>query len=310
MPQEIRVGVIGAGRLGSIHARVYSELPQVKLVGVCDVLSERAHILADAHGARVFQDYRELLPLVDAVTVASPTNTHSGIAKYAIRHGKHVLIEKPVTDDLRQARQLTRLARRYNVVLQVGHVERFNSAFLATKKLAHHPRFIECHRLSPFPHRSLDIGVVFDLMIHDIDIVLGLVRSPVRRIDAVGVSVLTPFEDIANVRLTFKNGCIANLTASRISEEPMRKIRIFLRDAYISLDYQAQEAFCYKKEKTTITKTAIPIEKEEPLKAEIEDFINCLRHGWKPVVSGLEAYQALKLATQIRNLIWKRRLSS
>lgn len=310
MAQEIKVGVIGAGRLGSVHARIYSELPQVRLIGVCDVLTERAQLLADAYGAKVFQDYKELLPLVDAVTVASPTNTHSRIAKHVIHQGRHVLIEKPVTDDLREARQLTRLANRHNVILQVGHVERFNSAFVATKKLAVHPRFIECHRLSPFPHRSLDIGVVFDLMIHDIDIVLGLVRSPVRRIDAVGVSVLTPFEDIANVRLTFRNGCIANLTASRISDEPMRKIRIFLRDAYISLDYQAQEAFCYKKEKTAITKTAIPIEKEEPLRAEIEDFINCVRHNWRPVVSGLEAYQALKLATQIRNLIWKRRLSS
>jgi len=310
MAQEIRVGVIGAGRLGSIHARIYAELPNVKLVGVCDILTERSQAIADAHGARAFQDPRELLPLVDAVSVASPTNTHAGIARHAICHGRHVLIEKPITDNLRQARQLIRLANRHNVILQVGHVERFNSAFMATKKLTNHPRFIECHRLSPFPHRSLDIGVVFDLMIHDIDIVLGLVRSPVRRIDAVGVSVLTPFEDIANVRLTFKNGCIANLTASRISEEPMRKIRIFLRDAYISLDYQAQEAFCYKKDKTAITKTAIPIGKEEPLKAEIEDFIACIQHNRKPVVSGLEAYQALKLATQIRNIIWKRRLSS
>ncbi|MGE5280120.1 MAG: Gfo/Idh/MocA family oxidoreductase [Deltaproteobacteria bacterium] len=310
MKQDIKVGVIGAGRLGSIHARVYSQLPHVTLIGVCDVLTERARLLAQTHGVRVFHDYRELLPLVDAVTVASPTNTHSAIARNVLRAGKHALIEKPVTDDLRHAHQLIRLAQRHNVVLQVGHVERFNSAFIATKKLALHPLFIECHRLSPFPHRSLDIGVVFDLMIHDIDIILGLVRSPVRRIDAVGVSVLTPFEDIANVRLTFKNGCIANLTASRISDEPMRKIRIFLRDAYISLDYQAQEAFCYRKEKTAITKTAIPIEKEEPLKAEIEDFIACVRDNRKPVVSGQEAYQALKLASQIRKIIWKRRLSS
>jgi len=310
MLQEIRVGVIGAGKLGSIHARIYSELPHVKLIGVCDVLAERAHALAGTYGARAFQDHKDLIPLVDAVSIASPTNTHAGLAKVVIRQGRHLLIEKPVTDDLRQARLLMRMASRHNVILQVGHVERFNSAFIATKKLAHRPRFIECHRLSPFPNRSLDIGVVFDLMIHDIDIVLGLVQSPVRRIDAVGVSVLTPFEDIANVRLTFKNGCIANLTASRISDEPMRKIRIFLSDAYISLDYQAQEAFCYKKEKTSITKTAIPIEKEEPLKAEIEDFIACVAHNRKPVVSGLEAYQALRLATQIRNLIWKRRLSS
>jgi predicted dehydrogenase len=306
MAIELKAGVIGTGRLGTIHTRVYTEIPHIKLAGVCDTDINKAVAVAHQFNTRAFGDYKSLIPLVDIVSIATPTNTHFEIAKYAILNRKHVLIEKPITDNLRAARILMRLAKRKKVILQVGHVERFNSAFLATQKLALNPRFIECHRLSPFPNRSLDIGVVFDLMIHDIDIILGLVHSRLRRIDAVGVSVLTPFEDIANVRLNFANGCTVNLTASRISDEPLRKIRIFLKDTYISLDYQSQEAFCYKKEKTSIIKTAIPIEKEEPIKKEIESFCLCVRNNRKPVVSGIEAYEALKLATKIRDMIRKK----
>jgi predicted dehydrogenase len=307
MPQELRIGVIGCGRLGQIHSRVYTEIPHIRLVGVCDTIAERAGAAAVQFSTEAFGDYRTLLDRVDAVSIATPTNTHFEIAKTAILLKKHVLVEKPVTDNLRQAKALMRLAHRCKVILQVGHVERFNSAFIAAQKLALNPRFIECHRLSPFPNRSLDIGVVFDLMIHDIDIILGLVHSKIKRIDAVGISVLTPFEDIANVRITFRNGCVANLTASRISDEPLRKIRIFLKDTYISLDYQAQEAYCYKKEKTSINKTPIPIEKEEPIRKEIDSFLLCVRNNRKPVVSGLEAYQALKIATKIRDTIWHKR---
>lgn len=307
MNTELKAGVIGTGRLGTIHARVYKEIPHVKLVGVCDIDNNKATTVAKTYGIQAYNDYKSLIPHLDIVSIATPTNSHFEIAKYAILHKKHLLIEKPITDNLRFAKILIKLARRNKVLLQVGHVERFNSAFIATQKLALNPRFIECHRLSPFPNRSLDIGVVFDLMIHDIDILLGLVHSRIRRIDAIGVSVLTPFEDIANVRISFQNGCVANLTASRISDEPLRKIRIFLKDAYISLDYQTQEAFCYKKEKASIIKTPIPIEKEEPIKKEIESFVSCVRNNRKPVVSGVEAYQALKIATKIRDLIWKRR---
>ncbi len=314
MPFELKAGVIGAGRLGSVHARVYAEIPHISLAGVCDIDANKAASVSVNHSTKAFIDYKSLLPLVDMVSIATPTNTHFEIAKYAILQKKHVLIEKPITDNLKAARALIRLARKNKVILQVGHVERFNSAFIAAQKLATNPRFIECHRLSPFPNRSLDIGVVFDLMIHDIDIILGLVHSKIKRIDAVGVSVLTPFEDIANVRLNFKNGCTVNLTASRISDEPLRKIRIFLKDTYISLDYQAQEAFCYKKEKGSIVKTLIPIEKEEPIKKEIESFTLCVRNNRKPVVSGVEAYEALKVATKIRDLIhhkplWRKRSS-
>lgn len=307
MAIELKVGVVGTGRLGTIHARIYTEIPHIKLVGVCDSDINKAAAAATQFNTRAFTDYKNLIPQVDMVSIATPTNTHFEIAKYAILNKKHVLIEKPITNNLRHARILIRLAKHKKVILQVGHVERFNAAFLATQKLAVNPRFIECHRLSPFPNRSLDIGVVFDLMIHDIDIILGLVRSRIRRIDAVGVSVLSPFEDIANVRLNFANGCTVNLTASRISDEPLRKIRIFLKDTYISLDYQAQEAFCYKKEKNSIIKTPIPIEKEEPIKKEIESFVVCVRNNRKPVVSGIEAFEALKLATKITQWIWKKR---
>lgn len=307
MAHILKCGVIGCGRLGNIHARVYTQIPHIDLVGVCDTDIHKVQNCSQTHKTKAFTDYRELLKIADVLSVATPTCTHYEIARQAILQNKHVLIEKPITDNLKDAKSLTRLAAKKHIILQVGHVERFNSAFIATQKIAQNPLFIECHRLSPFPNRSLDIGVVFDLMIHDIDILLGLVRSRIKRIDAVGVRVLTPFEDIANVRILFKNGCIANLTASRISEEPLRKIRIFLNDTYISLDYQAQEASCYKKEKAAIIKTPIPIEKEEPIRNEIESFTVCIRNDKKPVVSGVEAFEALKVATKIRDLIWKRR---
>ncbi|HQP91933.1 MAG TPA: Gfo/Idh/MocA family oxidoreductase, partial [Candidatus Omnitrophota bacterium] len=174
MATELKTGVLGAGRLGTLHARVYAEIPHIKLIGVCDTDTNKAASLAHQYKTEAFGDYRSLISRCDMVSIATPTNTHFEIAKYAILAGKHVLIEKPITDNLKTAHILTKLARKKGVILQVGHVERFNSAFIATQKIALHPRFIECHRLSPFPNRSLDIGVVFDLMIHDIDIVLGL----------------------------------------------------------------------------------------------------------------------------------------
>ncbi len=307
MTKQLKAGVIGAGKLGAIHSKVYAQASGIIFTGICDIDINKAENCASLYKTAPYKDYKKLIAETDLLSIATPTNTHFEIARYAIQHKKHVLIEKPITQGLKQAKHLIALADKNKVTLQVGHIERFNSAFLATQKIAINPLFIECHRLSPFPHRSLDIGIVFDLMIHDIDIVLGLVNSKIKRIDAAGVSVLTPFEDIANVRINFQNGCTANLTASRISQESLRKIRIFLKDTYISLDYQAQEAFAYKKEKESIIKTPIPIEKEEPIKREIESFIDCARYNKKPVVSGVEAYQALKLATKIRDAIWKKR---
>ncbi len=305
--KKLKVGVIGIGRLGSIHTRVYDELQEVDLVGICDIDPQKLEKAIKQFKVPTYLDYKELINKVDAISIAVPTKKHFQIAKDFIENNIPLLIEKPITNKLAQAEELITLAKKHNVIMQVGHVERFNSAFSAVQKIVKNPRFIECHRLSPFPHRSLDIGVVLDVMIHDIDIILGLVNSNIKSVEAVGVPVLTQFEDIANVRLTFENGCVCNLTASRVSEESMRKIRIFLSDTYISLDYGSQEAFLYKKENKQIIKEVLPIEKDEPLKREIESFIDCVRNKKRPLVSGEEAYQALHLADRIIDKIWDKK---
>jgi predicted dehydrogenase len=296
---KIKVAVIGAGNLGRVHARIYHELPQAKLVAVCDIDREKAEQTAAAYQIPFFTDYRHLIGLAQAVSICTPTSTHFQLAKEFLQKGLDVLIEKPITTDLGEAEKLLSLARKHGRILQVGHVERFNSAIRAIEKLPGKPKFIEVHRLGQFQPRVKDVGVVLDLMIHDIDIVLGLVKSPLKKIEAVGVKVLTSFEDIANVRLTFSNGTVANLTASRVSEKPMRKIRIFQEDAYISLDYQSQSAEIYRKEKTDIQKIAIDIEKEEPLKKELEAFLLSVEERKKPLVAGEEAKAALALALKI-----------
>ncbi|MFC1708999.1 lipid-A-disaccharide synthase [Candidatus Omnitrophota bacterium] len=304
---KLKVGVIGIGRLGSVHTRVYHELDSVDLVGICDIDPKKLEKAKSQFEIPSFLDYKELIGKVDAVSIAVPTKKHYQIAKEFIQNNVHLLVEKPITSKLFHAEELIKLAREHKVILQVGHVERFNSAFSAVQKIVKNPRFIECHRLSPFPHRSLDIGVVLDVMVHDIDIILGLVNSEVKSVEAVGVPVLTQFEDIANARITFQNGCVCNLTASRISEEAMRKIRIFLSDTYISLDYGSQEAFLYRKEVKQIIKKLLPIEKEEPLKREIESFIDCVKNNKRPLVSGEEAYQALLLSDKIIHKIWSKK---
>ena len=299
--------MIGVGHLGSIHARIYKEIDGCTLAGICDIDQQRLKQLSAESGIPGFTDYSELYDKVDAVSVAVPTKDHYKVALQFLKKGKHVLVEKPFTPSLREADALIRIAKANGLILQVGHVERFNSAFSAAKEHIKDPKFIECHRLSQFPNRSLDVGVVLDLMIHDIDIVLGLVNSPIKRIDAVGVPVLTGFEDIANARINFKNGCVANLTASRVSDEPMRKIRIFLKNAYMSLDYRNEAAFVYSRDPALrITKQTLPIEKEEPLKKELSAFIDCVTNNKEPLVSGPVGRQALALALDIQKLIWKK----
>ena len=301
----VRVGVIGTGYLGSIHAKLYTEIPECKLAGVCDIDPGRLADISAQLQVPAFADHRDLFGKVDAVSIAVPTRLHHLIAKDFLTHNIHVLVEKPFTLTLKEADSLIALAAKRSLILQVGHIERFNSAFAATAKLIRDPRFIECHRLSSFPNRSLDVGVVLDLMIHDIDIILGLVNSPLKRIDAVGVPVLTPFEDIANARLSFANGCVANVTTSRISDESIRKIRIFLKNAYISLDYRNEQACVYQKTATGITKESLPIEKEQPLKKELASFIDCVRNNTEPLVSGPVGRQALAVALAVQKKIWK-----
>jgi predicted dehydrogenase len=303
---KLKVAIIGIGHLGSRHLKVLSDLrDRVEIIGICDVKEERTRKLADHYSLPFFNDYKELSSKADAVDICVPTNSHYEIAKFFLEKKRHTFIEKPITSTVIEAKELIKLAAKNRCILQVGHVERFNAAFESIKHFTKDPLFIECHRLNTFPNRSLDIGVVMDLMIHDIDIILGLIRSPLKDISAVGVNVLTPLEDIANARLTFQNGCICNLTASRVSEDVTRKIRIFQDNTYISLDYVAQEAFIYRKHDNQILKHALPIEKDEPLKRELEHFIECVQKDQTPLITGQDALEALKVALDISQQIWK-----
>jgi len=306
---KLRVGVVGIGHLGSIHAKIYREIETCDLAAICDIDKNRLNEVSQSLNIPGFVDYKQLFDKVDAVSIATPTKLHYKIASDFLKHNLAVLVEKPFTTNLKEADSLIKIAKSHKLTLQVGHIERFNSAFSATLKLIKRPKFIECHRLSPFPNRSLDVGVVLDIMIHDIDIVLGLVPSKIKKIESVGVNVLTNFEDIANARLTFTNGCVCNLTASRISDEVMRKIRIFQENTYISLDYKDAKACIYKKTGLNITKVDLPIEKEQPLQKELESFIDCVITHKEPQVSGPVAREALAVALKIQNQIWHKNTS-
>ena len=300
----MKIAVVGVGHLGRHHARILATLNGADLVGVADVNAARAADIAAAHGTQPFDDWRLLLDRVDAVTIATPTDSHLEIAAAFLDRRVHVLVEKPMTPTTADADRLLSLARERGAMLAVGHTERFNPAVAAVKPVIHQPRFIEVHRLGTFPERSLDIDVVFDLMIHDLDLVLDLVGGEVTGIEAVGVPVLTPRVDIANVRLRFGNGCIANLTASRISRDRVRKIRFFQRDAYVSVDYAAQEAEIWRLVPKAGAMPAIEggkldVVHEEPLKRELEDFLDAVREARAPVVTGDQGRAALALAERV-----------
>lgn len=326
-----KVAVLGVGSLGKEHARVYAELARsgvVEFAGVYDTVPASARAHAEKHGVRAFASVEEAAAAADALSIVTPTVTHHALAKQLLGAGKHVLVEKPMTDSAEQAAELVELAQSKGLILQVGHVERFNPVFRYLEEAATEPRFIECHRLSPYPARSTDIGVVLDLMIHDLDVVLAFVKSPVVSVEAVGIPVLSRSEDIANARLRFANGCIANLTASRISPERTRKIRVFSagpKPTYISLDYRAQEGFLYRlategeeessllkkllsaKDSAIVSEFAgrkivrepVPIAKEEPLKCELQHFVECVRERQTPRVTGAQAKAALDVAFEI-----------
>lgn len=303
--QTINVGVIGVGHIGKSHARIYAALAEsgVRLAAILDVDPEASREVAALYGAHVAESLEDFAAHVDAATVATPTPTHFEVSSYLLGKGRHLLVEKPITDNTAQAQELSRLAHAAGCVLQVGHIERFNPAFGALENLLTRPRFIEAHRLSSYPNRSTEIGVVLDLMIHDLEIILHLVRSPVAQVDAVGVPVLSRGEDIANARVRFEDGCVANITASRISPEKMRKIRVFQEDAYLSLDYQNQSGEIYRRANGTIAREAVEIEKDEPLKRELQSFIECARGGLQPKVGGHQAAAALELAIEITRQI-------
>lgn len=335
MSDKLQVAVLGVGSLGKEHARIYAGLAaagHIRLAGVYDVSTAQASKIASTYSVPVFASLDEALAAADAFSIVTPTTTHFQLAKTILAAGKHALVEKPMTDNAAHAAELVQLARDKNVILQVGHIERFNPVLKYLEQVATDPRFIEIDRLSPYPKRSTDIGVVLDLMIHDLDVVLGFVNSPVASVDAVGIPVLSKSEDIANARLRFANGCVANMTASRVSPQKMRKIRVFSggpAPCHVSLDYQKQEGFIYRvaregeqessllkklllaKETTIVSEFAgrkvvrepVPIEKEEPLKLELQDFVRCVQDHLTPKVSGAVAKRSLDLAFEITRQI-------
>jgi predicted dehydrogenase len=327
----LKAAVIGVGHLGKEHSRIYSEMPEVSLVGVVDTDKDAGEAVAQRCKTRYYSSLKEILDKVDVASVVVPTKSHYEITKELLSNGIHVLVEKPMTGTVSEAEDLIKLGRQNSVILQPGYIERFNPALEAIKKLDVSLKFIECHRLSPFTFRSADIGVVLDLMIHDIDIILYLSKSKVKKIDAVGVNVIADKEDIANARIQFEDGCVANITASRVSFEPMRRIRLFSENSYISLDYQKQEALIYKKSPKLTLKSIdienkgvsnitdlknfsfgdmlkierIKMNNQEPLRKELESFIDCVKNGKQPVVSGEEGIEAIKIADVIREEINK-----
>ncbi|MFH1878605.1 MAG: Gfo/Idh/MocA family oxidoreductase [Candidatus Omnitrophota bacterium] len=302
--EKLRIGVVGAGHLGSLHARIYATIQKksgITLVGVCDINKKTAKEVAHRYNTDYYLNYHELIDKVDAVSIVVPTSLHYMVARDFLKAGVHVLIEKPVTKTLEEADELIKLAKAKDLIIQVGHIERFNSAIRAIEPLIKKPKFIECQRLGSIKKkkRIKDVGVVLDLMIHDIDIILGLVNSKVKNIEAVGISTVSDHEDIANVRLTFQNNAIADITASRVTKEETRKIRIFQEDSYILLDYMHQEAYLFNKHGDNIENKKILIRKKEPLKVELKAFVNCVRGHKTPLVSGLEGRQALRVALDI-----------
>ena len=298
--KPVRVGVVGVGALGQHHARVYAGLPGARLAGVYDIDPARAAEVAARHGGRVFAHLRDLVDETDAVSVAVPTVDHHRVAAALIEAGRDVLVEKPMTATVAEAEDLIRRAAQRSAVLQVGHIERFNPAVDVLAATVARPRFIEVHRLGSFSPRSLDIDVVLDLMIHDLDIVLTLDGSEPVQVDAVGVPVLTPRVDIANVRLRFASGLIANLTASRVSAEKVRKFRVFSPRTYISVDFARREAQVYRLTdgaagpEIQVEHKAAP--EEEPLRRQLAAFVECARSRATPVVSGSDGLRALRLA--------------
>jgi predicted dehydrogenase len=299
----VRVAVVGVGHLGQHHARLLGAMEHVELVGVVDTRPGRAAEVAAKHGGQAFTDYTDILDRVDAVSIAVPTESHVDIALPFIERGVAVLVEKPMASSMADADRLIEAARRRGVLLAAGHTERFNPAFAAALPLVTNPRFVEVHRLGAFPERSLDIDVIFDLMIHDLDLLLAAVGADVVSVEAVGVHVLTPRTDIANARLRFASGCIANLTASRISRDRIRKARFFQHDSYVSIDFASQEVEVYRlvrgEDRPAIHGGKLEVASDEPLRRELADFVDAVRTKRAPGVTAEAGRDALALATRI-----------
>lgn len=299
----VRVGVIGVGYLGQHHARIFSGLEGVELVGVADIETIKAAEIADKYGCRSFADYTDLVGACDALSIVTPTTTHHAIAMVCLNAGKDLFIEKPITESLVEARDIIEAAEKNGRILQIGHLERYNPAIIAATEMIKAPKFIEAERLSPFLGRGIDVDVTLDLMIHDIDIVLSMVRSKVKEIRATGDSVMTGKIDVVKAWLEFENGCKALITASRLATEKTRTLRIHQEDSYISIDYQSQEVRRYFKHGTDISFDVVKSENKEPLKEELRDFISCLQSRRRPMVSGKEALDALEIVLKINEML-------
>ncbi len=311
---KVRVAVIGVGYLGRFHAQKYAQLAECELVAVVDARQEAREAVATEVGARGLDDYRQLLGQVDAVSIVKHTAAHFPIARAFLESGAHVLVEKPITETPAEARELIQLAAKQRRILQVGHLERFNSAILGAEEHLRAPRFIECHRLAPYKERGTDVSVVLDLMIHDLDIVQTLVGAAIESIDAIGTPVFSEDVDIANARIRFANGCVANATASRVSLKTERKMRVFSDEAYVSMDLQQKIVTVIRKRPGGPAAGQLPVLIEErnfdagdALKAEIHSFLDCIRQGKPPVVSGEAGLAALQTAIQITAQVQKSR---
>lgn len=307
---KIKTAVIGTGYLGKYHVDKFATISTSHLVAICDIDSENTQELSEKYNVKTTDDYRTLLGHVDAVSIATPTSSHFKIAEFFLKNNVHVFIEKPITTTLEEANTLVALSEKNNLILQVGHIERFNPAFRFIEPLVHHSRFIEAQRLTPFKLRGSDVSVILDMMIHDIDIVLSLVKSPITDIRATGASVLTPLIDIANARLEFENGCVASITASRINPTSSRLLRIFQDENHLHVDLHRNLCRIRRKGKSemfpgvpTIDSEEMYLEKGDALKEEIKSFLNAIIHKTKPAVSGQEARDALAVAMQITQII-------
>jgi len=308
--QQVRTAVIGVGYLGRFHAQKYAALPEAELVAVVDANQQNREQVAAETGCRPVADYRDILGEVDAVSIATPTPLHYPIARECLERGLHVLVEKPITTTIEEARSLVETAARAGRILQVGHLERFNAAILALAGTLRTPRFVESHRLAPFKERGTDVNVVLDLMIHDIDLIQSLVGAPIESIDAVGASVFSAGLDIANARIRYANGCVANTTASRVSMKMERKLRLFQDDAYISIDLQQKVLTIVRKPPagSDVPKGQVLIEERtydqgDALRLEIEAFLQSIRAGTPPVVTGEDGLRALETATRITQMV-------
>lgn len=306
----IKTAVIGTGYLGKYHVEKFATLPQSQLVAICDINTEHTTELSEKYKVAVTSDYRSLIGQVDAVSIATPTPTHYKIGQFFLEHGIHVLMEKPITTTVEEADALINIAKKNGAILQVGHLERFNNAIKSLKSMLTTPRFIDSQRLAPFKLRGSDVNVVLDLMIHDIDIILSLIKSPITDIRATGASVLTPFIDIANARIEFENGCVASVTASRVSVVSERRLRIFQHDTHISLDLDRKKCRIHKKGTgemfpgiPNIETEKFHYEKGDPLNEEIDAFLNAIIHNTTPIVSGEDAKKALQTAIEITHIV-------